>query len=113
MLTRDQIFAASDLTSEVVNVPEWGGEVFVRALTGDERDKFEYAMTEDRKKGKVNIRAALAARAICDASGARLFTDADIPALGGKSSAGLDRIFTVAARLSGITSSDVEELEKN
>lgn len=91
----------------------------VKALTGAERDAFEGSMVKFSGDGKsrsmnlTNIRAKLAALAICDESGQRLFTDADIQALAKKSAAALDRVFTVAQRLSGLTDGDVEELAKN
>ena len=40
-LSRDDILKAEDLTTEEVDVPEWGGTVLVRGLTGRERDEFE------------------------------------------------------------------------
>jgi hypothetical protein len=40
-LTRDSILNAKDLKKELVKVPEWGGEVYVRCMTGSERDAFE------------------------------------------------------------------------
>ena len=40
-LNREAILAAEDLPRELVEVPEWGGAVYVRALTGAERDQFE------------------------------------------------------------------------
>ena len=45
--------------------------------------------------------------------GERLFTRADAEALGKKSAAALNRCFEVSCSLSGITSDDVDELEKN
>ena len=45
--------------------------------------------------------------------GALLFTAADVEQLGAKSALALDRVFDVAARLSGFRESDIEELEKN
>ena len=44
ILTRDQILQANDLVTETVEVPEWGGSVFVKSLTGVERDQFEAAI---------------------------------------------------------------------
>ena len=116
MLTKDQIMAVTnDLPTEEVPVPEWGGSVFVRTMTGAERDSFEQTMLDNKKSGTnlTNIRARLAARVVCDSAGARLFTDKDADALGGKSAKVLDRIFEVAQRLNGIGAKDVAELEKN
>ena len=37
MLTRKQILECADIPTEIVKVPEWGGEVLVKGLTGAER----------------------------------------------------------------------------
>lgn len=112
MLTRDAILSADDLKRETVEVAEWGGSVCVRALSGSERDQFELAMY-NAKGNASNVRASLAARTICDKEGKRLFTDADVEVLGRKSGAALERVFNTARRLSGISTADVDELEKN
>lgn len=114
MLTKAQILAADDMKRVSVQVPEWGGDVLVRPLTGCERDAIETRIVEDRKAGKpVAFRATLVAMSTCDEGGNLLFEESDIEALGVKSSAPLDRIYDVASRLSGFTKSDVKELEKN
>jgi hypothetical protein len=113
MLTKDTILGASDLPTEEVPVPEWGGSVFVRTMSGMERDAFEQSIVDSKKRGLVNVRARLAVQVVCDSTGARIFTDTDADALGKKSGKALDRIFDVAQRLSGIGAKDVEELEKN
>lgn len=116
LLTADQILHADDLPSEVVEVPEWGGLVRVRGLTGAERDQFEASVTRRRgtsvETNLENVRAKLCALCIVDASGNRLFSDEQIPALGRKSGAALSRVFAAAQRLSGMTPADVEELTK-
>ena len=115
LLTRDAILGAHDLPSEDVSVPEWGGTVRVRALTGAERDAFEASMVQVRSDGTrqfrlENIRARLVALTIVDENGERLFSDADVKALGAKSAAALERVGSVAQRLSALTDEDVEEL---
>lgn len=117
ILTRDAILTADDLPRELVSVPEWGGEVYVRTMTGEERDGFEAEMVEVKGKNQSqnlkNLRARLAARTMCDEAGAGLFTPADAAALGKKSAAALDRVLAVAMRLNGLGEKDVEELVKN
>lgn len=125
ILSKEAILSADDLEKELVEVPEWGGAVYVRALTGAERDAFEQSMVEMRtvRQGRrqetvremrlQNIRARLCALTICDEEGNRLFTDADVQALGRKSASALNRVFQVAQRLSGLTDEDVEELAGN
>lgn len=114
VLTRDAILRADDLPRELVDVPEWGGEVYVRSLTGAERDRFEASMIEQRGKSQhvnmANIRAKLASLTICDENGARLFGDEDVKALAGKSAAALNRVFDAARKLSGLADDDVKEL---
>jgi hypothetical protein len=116
-LSRDDVLKAEDITAEEVDVPEWGGSVLVRGLTGRERDEFEVSMTV-RHGGQMvqdfaNLRARLVARCIVDEDGQRLFTDSDVAALGEKSAAAIDRVFTVASQLSGLGEKDVEELTAN
>ena len=117
ILNRESILEANDTKIKMVSVPEWGGDVYVRTMTGVERDDFEAEMYVRRgdtfEANRYNLRARLLYRCICDESGARLFTKKDVDALGKKSAKALDRCFTVAQKLNGLTSEDVEELEKN
>lgn len=120
ILSREAILQAQDLDRELVEVPEWGGAVYVRAMTGMERDAYERRMVTVRGDrpgvnldGLVNMRAWVAATCIVGEDGERLFSEKDIRALGQKSAAALDRIYAVAMRLSGLTAEDLEELEKN
>lgn len=117
MLTRDQILKVKDIKIEEVQVPEWGGSVFVKGLTGSERDQFESSVVELQGKTQrinmKNVRAKLAALSICNEEGERLFTDGDILELSKKSANALQKVFDVASRLSGLSADDVESLTKN
>ncbi len=117
-LTREMILQANDIRREDVDIPEWGGKVCVRGMTGSERDAFEEMILAGRgKDAKVNlrnIRAKLVAQTVIDPeTGQYLFTDDDIKALGKKSAKALARVYDVAQRLSGITDKDAEELAGN
>lgn len=112
-LTADQILGASDSRTETVSVPEWGGDVKVRTLTGRERDSFEASIVSGKAVNMVNVRAKLVARTLCDDAGKRLFTDAQIEILGDRSARALDRVFAVAQRINGLSQQDVDELAKN
>ena len=117
LLSRDEILAAADMTYEDVDVPEWGGAVRVKALSGAERDQFESSVIERRGKktrwNMSNLRARLVALSVVDESGKRLFRFSDVEALGAKSAAALQRVFDVAMRLSGMRQEDVDELLEN
>lgn len=116
-LSRDAILAVDDVQFEDVDVPEWGGKVRVKSLTGRERDALESSMIVGKGKNANvnlnNLRAKLVARSVVDEDGKRLFNDDDIAALGAKSAAALTRVYEAAQRLSGITEEDVDELTKN
>lgn len=116
-LSKESILAAQDIERELVEVPEWGGAVLVWGLTGTERDAYEAGVVEQRGRGVRmnlrNVRARLVAMAIRDEEGRRLFGDGEIAALGAKSGKVLDRLFDVAARLSGLSPAAVEELAGN
>lgn len=125
ILGRDDILAAQDLEKELVTVEAWGGSVYVRALTGAERDAFEASLVNERvvRRGRksettretnlANLRARLCALTMCDEEGNRLFSDADVWELGKKSASALNKVFEVAQRLSGLSDDDVEELAGN
>lgn len=117
ILSKSDILTANDIKIELVNVPEWGGAVYVRGLSGQERDEYEKSMLKiqgtKRELALRNVRAGLCARSICNVKGERLFSDNEITELGKKSSIALDRVWEVAQRLSGLSEEDVEELVKN
>lgn len=116
LLSRGQILAAEDMPTEIVDVPEWGGSVKVKTLTGAERDAFEargiIGRGRNREVNIQNIRARLVVETVVDDDCQPLFSRADINALGRKSSKALDRVFNAAMRLSGISEEDIEELGK-
>lgn len=117
MLTKDQILESQDIQEEIIEVPEWGGAVTVRGMTGSERDAFEASTFKGKGKNLQlnwqNIRAKLVVHSIVNGDGGRMFNDQDVALLGKKSAAALDRVFEVAQRLSGITQTDIEDLAKN
>lgn len=116
LLSRDAILAADDLPTKDVPVPQWGGTVRVRSLTGAERDQFEGDIVAARRDGRVspgNIRARYAAMAIVGEDGNNLFTPADVEALGRKSAAALDKVYQEILSFNALTEADVEELAGN
>lgn len=113
-LSKQDILQASDLPTEEVYVPEWGGSVLVRGMTAAERDRFEAEIVRQTREGvKVElhgIRAKLCAMAIVDEQGNRLFSDEEIAILGNKSASALQRIFEVALRLSRFSGEAIAEM---
>jgi len=116
-LTREEILNAQDMRTETVHVPEWGGEIIVRTLRGDEYEHYEESLLSGRGRSRHviygEIRAKLLVACIVNENGNRVFTEKDIDALKSKSAAALDRVWTVAQRLSGLSAEDIEGLAKN
>lgn len=115
MKTADEILNYDDtLKREKVDVPEWETELFVKVMSGAERDRWELSTTALLKTPNLaNIRASLCVMTICDEKGKRIFTNDQINALGDKSAVVLDRIFDIARRINKLNDDDIEELEKN
>lgn len=112
MLTREQILEADDRSvSETVSVPEWGGDVTVGVISGDERDRFD--LYRERSGNRDGVRALLVAMSCRNEDGKPLFQPADIKALGEKSSRALDRVFDAACRVNGLGGNNVEAMAKN
>ena len=119
LLSRDQILGAQDLPVEEVEVPEWGGAVRVRGLTGSEKDQWEAEWLQFDEKGQIkerdsrDFRAKLLVRCIVDQEGKRIFEDKDAQDLGAKSGIAVDRVFLVAERLSALSQKSQQALERN
>jgi len=103
MLDRNSILAKNDLPRVEVQVPEWGGSVYVRSLTGAERDQVERMITQDKLS-----RAAIVVMVAVDKDGNQLFTRDDTPALEKKNGYALQRVVDAALDVNLMT---IEGLE--
>ncbi|MFA5161867.1 MAG: hypothetical protein WC421_06440 [Elusimicrobiales bacterium] len=117
LLNKEQIKSVSDLETQDVEVPEWGGTVRLKSLTGAERDRFEAGVVQGQGRNTTvnmqNLRAKLVAQSAIGEDGKPLFTEEDVKWLGEKSAKALNRLFNAAQQLSGLSESDVKELAGN
>ena len=117
ILSKADILGCSDLRFETVAVPEWGGSVRVRTLSGAERDAFEATLMKILNGKRVpdmdNLRAKLLAATVVDEEDKQIFGVQDLVALGRKRAIAIDRIFGVAQRFNGMAPESVEESIKN
>lgn len=102
-LDRAALDAASDLARETVAVPEWGGDVVVQEMDGDDlvafQDEAEAARAAGAKEGAYRTAARFLVRCLRDGAGARLFGDHEVDALARRNRKVLDRLFKVALRV--------------
>lgn len=114
--TREAILGAPALPTEDVDVPEWGVSVTVRALSGTARDKYEADLVRLGPAGNIvgyNLegrRARMLALAVVGPDGKPLFKASDILSLGDQNADAIDRVVSVALRISGMSDDTVEAL---
>ena len=116
-LNIEDILNCVDVVSKTIEIPEWGGSVEIRSMTGEARDAYEESVFKRLENGEYerdlsNARAKLIAACVYKPDGTRMFkSDAQIKALGSKSAIVLDRLFTECQNLNAISQKDMDELE--
>lgn len=110
-LSKLDILKVKELKRELVNVPEWGGDVLVQEMTGEQRDRFDNWVVEKKETGGMRLRIVIAT--VVEESGKPMFTDLDIPDLASKSGKAIERLSDVGMHLSGMTEEAKKEEIKN
>lgn len=114
LLNKSAILGAEDLKHEDVEVPQWGGSVRVRLMTGAERDEFRTFIADFKDGAPIStFSAALLVNTCIDEAGARMFTMDDMDQLREKSGAALDVLTGAAMRLNGLGGAAEQETVKN
>lgn len=111
LLSKDQILACSDLRSEVVSMPEWGGEIKIKAMSVEDQIEFE----------KLNKKCKDASEIVCNTllfccvneNGDRLFDEADIKLLQKKSFRSVEKLFRACLALNSLDPGALEKEAKN
>ena len=122
LLDRNQLLKKEEL--EIVEVVLGNDEkVFVRQMTGRERDRFEQTLVREVKDKKGNVtyekttedfRAKLAVCTVCDGAGKLIFEVSDYSLLSqNMSAARLEKIVNAAQKLNKITEDSKEDALKN
>ena len=103
-LTREQILAArSNRKPERLEVPEWGGEVYVRVLSA----KDQMTVADGATPQETPIRVLL--HCLVDEKGERILADDDFDALASEDFPVIMRVFAFAAKLNGLSTKELEE----
>lgn len=111
MLTRDKLIAKVSLLSEVVHLPEMGGDVLVRGMTAAELLNFQAAVNVGKKNGAASIDEKtfpmkLLVRCIVDEKGNRILGDDDWSSLDQWPATAFQRAAAVALRVNGYGSAE-------
>lgn len=116
-VTKDSILQYRRKPVPLGDIPEWGGPVFVRVMSGTERDTYD-AGTYRLENGTVQVnhagsRARLLVRTLCDERGVRIFCDDDADLLTECDADLLDRCYARALEANGMGAKAVEEAVAN
>ncbi|USY19728.1 hypothetical protein NE857_31615 [Nocardiopsis exhalans] len=118
LLSSEQIDSVDDRRYEDVDVPEWGGQVRIMALSGEDRDAYEAAIADAKQSGQgvslrlANFRSKLVAKAMVDENFKRLYPDSKVKALAKKNAAVIDRLWSKTQELSGMDKSAKDGVEE-
>lgn len=111
LLSKTAILTADDQRYDIVQCPEWGGDVRVRGLTAYEQSYIS-KLDGDDKRNEVTIKVV---QFCCvDENGERLFTADDVRQLQDKSYLVIKRLGTRILQLTGFgDQNEIEEARKN
>lgn len=117
ILNRETILAPRKPVIESLEIPEWGGTVYVRVPTPRQLEEFESKSAKLKAAGNLytGLRARIAILACCDENGAPIFTAADEAALmtGDGNLGPLSKINDWLAPRVGWAADEIEERAKN
>lgn len=115
-LTFDDILAAQDLKVKELEVPEWGGSVWIREFNGLTRNEFadRFKRAESDQKQLLSLQYDLIASCLCNEDGALLAPDKKLAQkLAEKNARVTDRILREIMALNALSSTAIEDAAKN
>lgn len=116
-LNKDAILSASPCQKDKVEMPEWGGHVYVSAVSAADWMDVQDAMAKDKDEaGKLATApwvGLMLVRTIVDENGQRLFDDGDAPELMKKPLVLINRLYHASDKLNDFTGRGIKAAEKN
>lgn len=118
ILNRDALLKKEELETKKVDLGK-GDFVYVRQMSGFEKEAFEHSIIDFDKEGKVerkseDFRAKLAVCTVCDGDGKLILKQADIKVLSrSMSAARLTKIADVASEMNKLDEESTEKVAKN
>jgi len=118
LLTAEQILAADDIETRTVPVPEWGGAVLMRTMSGKVRDSYNEIVQsrlvgkgKNRKVGSYKgLTVSLLHKCLVKQDGSPLFKREQLIAFQEKSSEVIGRLQKIAIEMNGLSDEEVEDL---
>lgn len=112
---REKILSAEDISSEKVEIPEWGVTIEMRSISGRKRCEMRKNLTSNN--GMIDdaklYQQILINCAFDPETGEPIFTEADKDAILEKNGAVLESLAIVGMKLSGMSQDSIDDAEKN
>lgn len=112
LLTKEQILGADDRNNTTVEVPEWGGSVKVRSMSGAEAEKYTEIVSEEDRSGVANLALLIAMCAVDGDNKAMFPNEDDIKALANKDINVLNTVAQACMKVNGFDQEKVAEALK-
>lgn len=123
-LSKEQILGIVDIEVKEIDVPSWGGSVYIRQLSRGQQDEYlkrriQPYQVEMKGGAEQELKTSmllyghdawLVVQGVCDEEGKRLFSDSDIKKLDEKNGEVIGKIASEIVEFSGF-GKDVEEIE--
>jgi hypothetical protein len=120
ILNRESILAQKNFGIKEIEVPELGGNVYIRKWSGKDRAKFlQASITVD--SGNVDVKyekifdnmSLVVALSLCDETGARMFNDEEIELINELNADAIQSIYQHALELNSLVQKSLQEAAKN
>ncbi len=110
-LNKHQIFAADDLAEKYVDMPEWGGDVKIKALSVAEQ--LDYDAFLAKAPSEMDMAIKLILLGCIDDKNNKLFNEDDADLLKNKKSDSIFKLVSEIIKLNQQRPQDVDNLAKN
>jgi hypothetical protein len=111
LLTKEQISLVDDLPTKIVSVPEWGGDIKLRAMVTKDRIDFERINADAKSEDETMINLII--YSCVDENNKLMFSKEDFKMLAAKSAYPIVRLFKECVDLSVLSQEKLEEKAKN
>lgn len=106
----EEILAADQGQAIRITVPEWGKDVWIRALPLGELQAWELACLRAKGEGVDDYRTRYLSKCLVDEAGREIFTSEQLKRVSGTVGA---RLFKIAQKHNDLDEKDLEEIGKN
>ena len=113
VLSAADILGVEDCKLKEVKVPEWGGSVYLKVMSGADRNPLEQMWMNADQTPTLDLAVQLLVVTLVDADGNRLFNEEQAKGLVNKNAVVLQRLMNEAFKHNGMDAESLETAVKN